>query len=191
MVAEAAAVYFGNGVGPGDPTYNGAVVVEDGRRFLRRTRERFDFIVIDAYSGEVPPGHLFTFEAFELAAKRLSPDGILAINLIADPKSVVPRAIWATLGQCFRHQRAYRFQPAPGTQPLTFFGSAEPLELDRHSLATRCGLPADEVLDGLRSAELAFDPVGALTITDDHNPIELAWHCDVLGWRREMRAFRR
>jgi len=166
-----------------------SMVIDDGRRFLRRTRERFDFIVIDAYSGEVPPGHLFTREAFELAAGRLSPDGILAINLIADPDSVVPRGIWATLGRCFRHQRAYRFQPAPGTQPLTFFASAEPLEPDRHSLAARCGLPADEVLDGLRSAELAFDPAGAPIITDDRNPVELAWHRDVLGWRREMRAF--
>jgi predicted membrane-bound spermidine synthase len=189
VVAEAALVYFTNGVGPGDPTYNGSVVIEDGRRFLRRTDERFDFIVIDAYSGEVPPAHLFTREAFELAAARLSPDGIVAINLIADPDSAVPRAVWATLAPILRHQRAYRFQPAPGTQPLTFFASDEPLELDRECLQSRCGLPADDVLDELRSAELAFDLAGAPIITDDHNPIELAWHRDVLAWRRDMRAF--
>ncbi len=42
--------------------------------------ERFDLLVIDAFSGDAIPVHLLTREAVALYLKRLKPDGILAIH---------------------------------------------------------------------------------------------------------------
>ena len=42
--------------------------------------ERFDVLVIDAFSGDAIPVHLLTREAVALYLKRLKPDGILAIH---------------------------------------------------------------------------------------------------------------
>ena len=59
---------------------NGKMVVNDGRNFLKLTRERFDVITIDP----PPPidgagvNHLYSREFAELAKSRLKPGGILA-----------------------------------------------------------------------------------------------------------------
>lgn len=62
------------------------VQVEDGRVFLRRTRESYDLIVMDAYVkhryGSEIPQHLATREFFELARGRLGTNGALAYNII-------------------------------------------------------------------------------------------------------------
>jgi hypothetical protein len=179
IVAEAAIRFFG---------VDAPVAIDDGRRYLRRTREAFDFIVIDAYAAELPPNHLFSAEMFDLASRHLLPGGIVAINLIADPDSVVPRAVCRTLATRFPYQRAYRFRPGPGPQPLTVFASARPLQLTAAGFAQGFGRPAAEVREILRSREIAIDASGEPLISDDRNPIELAWHRDVLRWRQESAA---
>jgi spermidine synthase len=57
------------------------VAVEDGRTFLDRTKERYDIILLDAFSAENEPAHLLTLEAFEAVRRILNPGGVLAINL--------------------------------------------------------------------------------------------------------------
>ena len=42
--------------------------------------EKFDVLVIDAFSGDAIPVHLLTREAVALYLRRLKPDGILAIH---------------------------------------------------------------------------------------------------------------
>ncbi len=58
------------------------VAVEDGRRFLSRTSERYDLIYIDAYRDLYIPEHLSTVEFFRTAAEHLMPGGVLAINML-------------------------------------------------------------------------------------------------------------
>jgi spermidine synthase len=57
----------------------------DARPFLRRTDERYDLIVADAYHQPYVPFYLATQEFFELARARLTPGGILALNVAAVP----------------------------------------------------------------------------------------------------------
>ena len=63
------------------------VVIEDGRRFLRRSRDRWDWIVIDAFvrNSQYPP-HMATREFFALVADHLNDNGLLAINVISGNK---------------------------------------------------------------------------------------------------------
>lgn len=57
----------------------------DARPFLRRTKERYDLIVVDAYRQPYVPFYLATREFFRLARERLTPGGILALNIAAVP----------------------------------------------------------------------------------------------------------
>ena len=58
-----------------------AVRLGDARlSLLADESERFDVLVIDAFSGDAIPVHLLTREAVSLYLQRLKPDGILAIH---------------------------------------------------------------------------------------------------------------
>ena len=56
---------------------------QDGRMFLTRTRNQYDIILLDAYYSDAMPFHLATKEFFELAHRKLTPNGILVTNLIS------------------------------------------------------------------------------------------------------------
>jgi hypothetical protein len=43
--------------------------------------QNFDVLVLDAFSGDAPPAHLLTREAFAVYHRHLKPDGIIAVNI--------------------------------------------------------------------------------------------------------------
>ena len=58
------------------------VVLGDARLSLARDgKERFDFIVLDAFSSDAIPVHLLTREALDLYLSRLEPHGVLAFHI--------------------------------------------------------------------------------------------------------------
>jgi SAM-dependent methyltransferase len=58
------------------------VVLGDARLSLARaTGERFDLIVLDAFSSDAIPVHLMTREALDLYLSRLAPGGVLAFHI--------------------------------------------------------------------------------------------------------------
>jgi spermidine synthase len=57
------------------------VVTADARPFLRRTRERYDVIVVDAFRPPYVPFYLATQEFFRLARSRLVPGGAIVLNV--------------------------------------------------------------------------------------------------------------
>jgi hypothetical protein len=58
-------------------------VVEGDARLLleRETDEPFDVLVLDAFSGDAPPVHLLTREAFQIYLRRLKPRGLLVVHI--------------------------------------------------------------------------------------------------------------
>ncbi len=68
-------------------------VLGDARLTLEREpSQRFDVLVLDAFSGDAIPVHLLTREAMKIYCRHLSEDGVLAIhisNLYFDLKSIV------------------------------------------------------------------------------------------------------
>jgi hypothetical protein len=62
------------------------IIMGDGRISLERElttgqSQKFDILVIDAFSGDAIPVHLLTLEAFEMYFKHLTADGILAVHV--------------------------------------------------------------------------------------------------------------
>jgi spermidine synthase len=58
-----------------------SVALGDARRMLTAETNRYDVLVIDAYSGDSIPFHLATKEAFQLYFDCLKPGGILAMHI--------------------------------------------------------------------------------------------------------------
>ena len=79
-VSDVGFEYFGMGDNPKLTVHDA-----DARPFLRRTDERYDLIVVDAYRQPYVPFYLATREFFELARDRLEPGGILALNVASVP----------------------------------------------------------------------------------------------------------
>ena len=61
------------------------IVIGDARKALERERtkcdDKFDLLVVDAYSGDSIPLHLITEEAFRLYRDRLTDDGVLVLHI--------------------------------------------------------------------------------------------------------------
>lgn len=58
------------------------VVLGDGRLSLEREADqKYDVLILDAFSSDAIPMHLLTVEAFDTYLRHLAPDGILAANM--------------------------------------------------------------------------------------------------------------
>ena len=109
------------------------ITMGDGRLSLEaeRTPERFDILVMDAFSGDSVPVHLITREALETYFFHLKPEGILAINIsnnYLDLEPVMERAAAAF------HKVAMVYHYTPPDDALLCFGCSWTLILDRPTL---------------------------------------------------------
>ena len=63
----------------------GSFVVDDARRYVRSTDQRYDVVVVDVFSSHTSiPSHLVTQEFWQDSRRALKPAGVLLINLILD-----------------------------------------------------------------------------------------------------------
>lgn len=71
------------------------VVVGDGRLAItgeqaQQGSQEFDYLIVDAFSSDSIPIHLMTLEAFEVYAKSMAPDGIIAIHVSSRHFDLMP-----------------------------------------------------------------------------------------------------
>ncbi|MGK0362048.1 MAG: hypothetical protein ACI9U2_004368, partial [Bradymonadia bacterium] len=89
------------------------IVLGDGRQAIAQRPQTYDVLVLDAFSGDAIPTHLLTVEAFALYLSRLTPDGVLAVNVSnrhAD-LSRVARGLAGEHGLAWRWRRAHAKSP--------------------------------------------------------------------------------
>ena len=80
-VIEAAKKYFGL-----RETERFHLIEGDGRIYLNRHSEKYDIIVLDAFSGSYIPFHMMTKEFYQLVREHLAPHGVVAINILPSVK---------------------------------------------------------------------------------------------------------
>lgn len=76
--------------------------VDDGARFVATTSERYDVIFLDAYSGTDLPPHLTARRFFRSLASRLTPHGVVVLNVAVD-SAHVERTLLTTVAKVFPH----------------------------------------------------------------------------------------
>ena len=104
----------------------GLIVIDDGRRFLMRTREKFDVIVIDPPPPVETAGSslLYSTEFYELAKQHLKSRGILQTWVFSD-EPVTPQAILRSFYESFPYVRCFVGVEGFGVHLL---GSMDPIE---------------------------------------------------------------
>jgi precorrin-6B methylase 2 len=151
------------------------VVAADGRPYLRATERRYDVIVVDAFRGQYVPFYLTTTEFFELARSRLTPGGIVAMNVGGLPgDDDLTRALESTVAASF--PQAWGWTPLRYNELVLGLDRATPrAELARR--AERVPGRAD-VLGRLFAASVRPLAIRERPLTDDRAPVE--WLTDRL-----------
>jgi hypothetical protein len=162
----------------------GRIVIDDGRRYLNRTQDKFDVIVIDPPPPVEAAGSslLYSEEFYELAKQHLRPGGILQA-WFPGASDNTGRAVLRSLRNAFPHHRCFG---SPGEAGMLILASAEPIagltpEAAALAMPKTAGddllewsssgdLPAylAQVLNGEFAIQDALDPDPRLRITDDH-----------------------
>jgi spermidine synthase len=162
----------------------GRIVIDDGRRYLSRTPDKFDVIVIDPPPPVEAAGSslLYSEEFYEVAKRHLQPNGILQ-TWFPGGNDKIGRAFLRSLRNTFPYHRCFGSPFDPG---ILMLASAEPIpDLTLDQAATN--MPNDAVHDLMEwnasrdvQAYLAqmqqreffidavLDPDPRMRITDDH-----------------------
>ncbi|HEX5221250.1 MAG TPA: fused MFS/spermidine synthase [Verrucomicrobiae bacterium] len=161
------------------------VSVEDGRTFLRRSPERYDLIILDAYVhsryGSAIPQHLVTKEFFELTRDHLTTNGVVAYNVIGTLNAWnadVVGAIYRTLNSVF--PQVYIFKTT-STRNLVLVAIKSPTRLDLNNLRARANFLVQNGMVKLPTFRSRVEQLHAQAppnaarspiLTDDYAPVE-------------------
>ena len=172
-VVRVAREYFGFA-----PSERVQVFAQDGRVFVKRALqqgERYDLIMLDAFTGEYIPEHLMTEEFLQEVRQLLSEDGVLAANTFSisdlyDHESVTYQAVFETF---------FNMKPTDSGNRVVLarrdaLPSREVLEERARALRpalARYGVNVDEMLD-LLTTERDWN-TEARVLTDQYAPANL------------------
>ena len=143
--------------------------VADGRTFLTRSRERWDLIIVDAYTtsryGDTIPAHLTTREFFDAVAARLDDGGIVHFHCAFSGTKLF-QSIHATMAGAFPYVVHTRGEVLASASPLLLDTAMR----DRAKISPAAHFPAFAPA----VAELLSDrpPHDALLLTDDYAPVD-------------------
>jgi len=81
------------------------ITVADGRRYLVKSKESWNVIMIDAYRGPFVPFHLLTEEFFKVVKSKLKPGGVVVQNI--EPSTMMYDSAMATIQKVFANVDIY------------------------------------------------------------------------------------
>jgi spermidine synthase len=156
------------------------VHVEDARYFLINTKQRYDFMVLDVFNGDTTPGHLLSVEAMRLAKQRLSPNGVLAINLVGSLKhhTLMTASVIKTLRSVFDQVAIYPAFDAnsgEGTgniEIMAYDGAQRELHFDRIGNMNIHPLAENNVRASIQRPFALPPNTDALILSDNYNPVD-------------------
>jgi spermidine synthase len=156
------------------------VVIEDARVFLRRSREAFDWILLDAFDRDAQiPVHLTTREFFRLLADRLPEDGLMLTNLhqgtnfftshVATIRDVFPEVVLLPV-EGVANVIVMAAKSAKGS----IAARLRPYGPEERARYLALGVDLDEIVGNVVREQdyLAYLGERAMVLTDDFAPVE-------------------
>ena len=161
-------------------TDSAQTVIEDARFFLTHHAQRYDYVILDVFNGDMTPGYLLSREAVALLARRISDKGVLGINLFGSLRdnTLMTASVVRTLSTAFDQVEIYpTFDPLEGDGSgnlavIAYSGPARHLDLQRFDSEEVHWLAKQKVQATIgRRFEFPRD-TAAIVLTDDYNPID-------------------
>jgi len=158
------------------------LAIADGRQFLEHTADKYDAILIDAYTlspyGLSLPPWMVTKEFFELVKAHLAPGGVVASNVVNLPGTDILAAIDATLQAVFPQVYGFQCQESPNVVAVATLSGQRldlaALENVARPLVSAGRLQLPRYLDLLKNLQpTAPSPTAeAPVLTDNFAPVE-------------------
>ena len=152
------------------------VIIEDGRYHLANTDQRYDVVAIDAYRPPYIPFQLTTAEFFTQVRDRLTPDGVVAVNVArTEVDYALVDAIASTMRAIYPSVYVVDTQ---GNLNSIVVATVQPTEL--RVIEEQLAALSDPVLTDvvLRASDRIWEfgkPVDTV-LYDDHAPVEQIVH---------------
>jgi spermidine synthase len=163
-------------------------IAEDGRTFLRHTSDQYDCIILDAFTiGGRIPFHLVTREFFASCHDKMTPDGVLVMNInsaVEGPTSRIFHSVYRTLAAVFpavdAFARDYQAWGSRQSVNILLVASKNPRRLAPQEWAKRADeyssashVTRDQVSGMIDDLVVPLPDMAAVPIfTDDYAPIE-------------------
>jgi spermidine synthase len=179
-VVKIAAKYFDVQEGP-----RLKIHTQDGRRFLRKSKEKYDLIVLDAYYADTVPFFLTTKEFFQIVRAHLTPGGVFVNNTIgtvSGPKSKFFRSVYRTMKLVMPQCHAFRvLESGVDEQNLEIFSVNAPQFIKIETIRQRAAdtkLIKDPHLTKRVANYLGQDvkTKDVPPLTDDYAPVDALLH---------------
>ncbi|MDJ0271214.1 MAG: fused MFS/spermidine synthase [Candidatus Caldarchaeum sp.] len=152
------------------------VFVDDARMFLTKTDEKYDVVIMDAYSKTYIPFHLMTLEFYQLLRQKMASDGVLVANLIASLTGDTSEIFWAqyrTVSQVFPKLYVFKASESGGSfvQNLILVACASTTcDLEQTPSRVKDGWLAEKIVSNKWTAIPALEEYPVLT--DSYAPVE-------------------
>ncbi len=153
------------------------VKIADGRVYLSTSTQRYDLMIVDAYSQEIYiPFSLTTKEFFAQCRQHLTANGILAMNInVTSDRSALLLAIERTLAISFKHVYVVK---APGPYNEMVLASNRSVALPTLGALPSFLRPVD---NALLSTWSRAKPGPGLILTDNRAPVEAMTNAMILS----------
>ncbi len=160
------------------------VIIGDARTETVRLTEKYDVIVLDAFSGDSPPFHLLTREAFEDLKEKLAPNGHVIANIVGGVSGEASKgvsSVFATMESVFGKTQV--FSPnwqLTGRKSMNFVSTMFlvvgeiPAEPAPFTLKVSEEIRRSGYVESVFASRLELPRDKAVILTDDYAPIE-AW----------------
>lgn len=159
--------------------YFGKIYINDGRSYINSTKNGYDFVVIDVFTGDDIPFHLLTRECFQEIKNLLRKNGILGINFMGEiygKNSLGWKSVYQTLHQVFPYVKAFSLlkgsKLTDTVSNVIFFASTTPLKSPEDIRPFCKGPLPQHIIDLFLKCELDIDSKEGIVLTDDCSPIE-------------------
>ena len=157
------------------------VHIEDGRLFVKRSKKKYDWIILDAYQNDYIPFHLTTLEFLKEVKGRLKDDGVIVTNITSPFRNKFFDSMIMTYKKAFPHIYIFKGRKSGN---FIFVATAGRKAKDRNeieSMAARIqsSKKVDIDLSGIAARfELSTDYEWerAKILTDDFAPVNLYQH---------------
>lgn len=160
---------------------SGDVVISDARFFLTQSNNKYDYILLDVFSGDTTPGHVLSLEAFGLMREHMTGRGILAINMGGSLKkdTFITASVIKTLKEVFDTVEIYLTGPlevAEKSANITVLAYNFPSVTVNDDILKNYNIHvlARQTVEQAFGKKFSFPPdIEAIVLTDEYNPIEI------------------
>lgn len=157
------------------------VHIDDGRLFLKKTRKKYDWIILDAYQNDYIPFHLTTLEFLREVKNHLNDNGVVVANITSSYRNKFFDSMVMTYKKAFPN---FYIIKGKKSSNFIFVGTSGRKIRDQGSVEARARKIQSERRFDIDLEDFAsrYEPsetyewAGAKVLTDDFAPVNLYQH---------------